>query len=103
MQPTGTSPCPNWCISLHLDGDTLHHGETLALQLTRRPTQGERRFRPDLPAMPITLELVTHQDAGETTPWIAVLHEGTPVLDLAAGSASSLGDALQGFAADTAI
>lgn len=101
-QTTGTSTCPTWCVSLHLDGETLHYSQSVELALSRRPTAGERLFRPALPAAPITLELITHQETGEPEPWIAVLHEGTALLDLTAESAARFGTALQELAADAA-
>lgn len=101
-QPTGTRTCPTWCISPHLDGETLHYSQSVELALSRRPTTGERLFRPELAATPITLELVTHQETGEPTPWVAVLHEGTAVLDLTAESAARFGTALLELAPDAA-
>lgn len=98
----GADACPSWCVSAHLDGDTLHHGESIAVQLTRRPTEGEQRFRPESTATPVTLDLVTHQEAGEPEPWVAVLHEGSAVLDLSATSAARLGAELQRLAGDAA-
>ena len=97
---TGTNTCPNWCIALHLDGDTLHHGASIELAVLRRPSPGERLFRPELSATPMTLELVAHQETGEPAPWIAVLHEGAAVLDLTTLSAEHLAAALRDLAAD---
>ena len=97
---TGTNTCPTWCIALHLDGDTLHHGASIELAVMRRPSPGERLFRPELSATPMTLELVAHQETGEPAPWIAVLHEGAAVLDLTTLSAEHLAAALRDLAAD---
>ncbi|MBF4457742.1 DUF6907 domain-containing protein [Pseudoclavibacter sp. VKM Ac-2867] len=99
--PTGMSPCPTWCVSLHLDGETLHYGESAAIELLQRPTSAELRFRPEVPATPTTLELVTHREAGESETWVAVLRDGAAILDLTAASAARLGSTLQSLAGDT--
>lgn len=100
-QSTGTSHCPAWCVSLHLDSETLHYGESVAIELMRRPNSAELRFRPEAPATPTTLELVTHREAGESETWVAVLRDGSAVLDLTAASATRLATALQALAETT--